>query len=609
MVSETELRIESNSRRADRPPKTSVLRRITPCETTGGCRKELCQTFLEAFLLGLVVLLFLIHFGRGFGPYWDTWFYYDHAVRWSDWFASWWGDTPARPLTEWRYYFPNEPRHPPLMEWGGGLCHTLFRNVLGRASSVRLFVEISAACWSAATYLFLKPRAGRSLASIGVVLFWGSPRFLVHAVLYAIDGLIAAVYGLTLLSFLFWDRGWKGKGLVYASLVLALLTKLQALYLIPILFLWVLWFNLTGGLGNTAKPALRLLREIGMAAGVVSLAFLTFFILWPALWLDFPKGLADYLQFLTKHGQIPVLYFGALYKGAVRPPWHYPFLFTLIALPLTLTVPVIVRMFRIGLRFGGFGEHGFRREEILLWTGMLFPLLVSALPSAPKYDGVRLLLPAYGPLSLLATLEIAGWWRWLETAALTAVSRGVRGAMLAVFGVLLLLPTVRIYPYNLVYYSPLIGGPFKARERGFDLDYLGVSQHLLNPAIRKVAKQGDILLLAGCNTVVSGIHREGWVPVPDGVHPVDFKMIREIGFSNRRVFAIIGSRYGDLVEDALVVLKEIPPLATVEFKRGGRSERLFSLHEITPEFVDHLKEIGSSPVTIGVRGPSVEPVQ
>ena len=574
--------------------------------------REGLRTVVEGTLLGVILLLLLLLLGRGFGHYWDTWFYYSHATRWSDWFSSWWTGEASVPLADLRHYFPDQQRHPPLLEWGGGLCHALFSGVIGKVSSVRLFAELVAAFWSVATYVFLKSRVGWKLALVGVFLFWGSPRFLLHAVLYAIDGLIAAVYGLTLLALLAWDRGWKGKLLIYFALTVALFTKLQALYLIPILFLWVLFISLPERAGGKrgAFPLDSRLRgndtfwgsvakESAIAVAIVLAAGATWFVFWPALWLDFPKGLQDYLGFITKHGQIPVLYFGELFKGSVRPPWHYPLVFTFLALPLTLTLPVVVRLARIAWCAKTRNLQRFGREELLLWVGMVVPLFVSSLPQAPKYDGVRLLLPAYGPLSLLAALEIAAWWQVAREKLLSKSSAPVRNTLLLVIGILVLLPTVRIYPFNLVYYSPLIGGTFGARDRGFDLDYLGVAQNRLNPTIQQVARSGDILLLAGCNGLIMEPDKEGWIPVPQGVLSVDFKLVREIGYQGRKVFAIISSRYSDLVEDAHVVLREIPPLDTVDYRRGDRSERLFSLHEIKGDFVQHLIEVGSSPTVVG----------
>ena len=110
---------------------------------------------------------------------------------------------------------------------------------------------------------------------------------------------------------------------------------------------------------------------------------------------------------------------------------------------------------------------GFYQEEILLWLGMLFPLLVSSMPQAPKYDGIRLLLSAYGPMTLLAALEISRWWNWGIDRYGEKISGMIRSALLGLLMLLVLLPTLRIYPHNLVYYSPLIGGPKGAHSAGF----------------------------------------------------------------------------------------------------------------------------------------------
>ena len=119
---------------------------------------------------------------------------------------------------------------------------------------------------------------------------------------------------------------------------------------------------------------------------------------------------------------------------------------------------------------------------------------------------------------------------------------------------------------------------------GFDLEYLGVSAHRLNPVLLQVARPGDILLLAGCNSLVYEPGPEGWTPIPRGIHPIDFKMLREVSFQNRQVFAIISSRYGDLGPEAHLVLEKLPALDTVSYQ----GERLFSLHRITQEFMEEL---------------------
>ncbi|MCA9436146.1 MAG: hypothetical protein KC978_10205, partial [Candidatus Omnitrophica bacterium] len=230
-------------------------------------------------------------------------------------------------------------------------------------------------------------------------------------------------------------------------------------------------------------------------------------------------------------------------------------------------------------------------EEFLLWMGMLFPLLVSSMPQAPKYDGIRLLLPAYGPMTLLAALEISRWWHWGMDRYGEKLSGMIRTALLVLLMLLVLLPSLRIYPHNLVYYSPLIGGPKGAHAAGFELEYLGVTLHQLNPVLAENARPGDILLLAGANAVVHPDPNESWPPFPNGILVADFKLLNDFekyfpGFDLKRhqVFAILSSRYADLRETGELVLEKVPALATVEYD----GERLFSLHRIPERFVKEL---------------------
>lgn len=555
-------------------------------------RGELKRTLLESGLLAALVFGMLAVLGRGFGPYWDSWFYYDQAARWGDWFASWWGGASAPSLlAQPQWYFPDQTeyaRHPPLLEIGGGFFNALLGDSIGQLSSCRLIVSLFASLFSAACYAFLRGRIGRGPAILGVALYWGSPRFFLHAVLFAIDGLIAAMYGLGVLSLFLWDRGLKGKAVIFVALLAATLTKLQGYYLFPLLFLWVGWTVLNRQGMN--RESLRGLLFEWMQAGLLSAGILlSAFILWPANWMNWPEGFRAYLDFITRHSNIPVLYFGELYKGDSRPPWHYPWVFPLIAIPFWTTFPVIVRVFRLSISAARGGLGGFQPGEFLLWAGMLLPLFISSMPMAPKYDGIRLLLPAFGPMTVIAALELARWWKWGIDRLGGSLSEPIRGAILAVIILFVLLPTIRIYPHNLVYYNLLIGGQKGARKAGFELEFLGVTMHHLNPALSEKARPGDILLLAGANAVVRPDPGESWPPLPEGIHIVDFKMLPELSFQNRRVFAILSSRYADLREMGELVLEKIPPIASVEYGE----ERLFSLHEIPPSFVrdlpDHLK--------------------
>lgn len=544
----------------------------------------------EAAVLGLLVLLLQAVAGRGFGPHWDSWYYYDITERYSQWISSWWDGGDVPPLSDVRWYFGGEPQHPPLAKWCGAVTHALFKDLLGPLNSCRLAVELISALWCSAMFLFLRPRVGRGLALLGSALFLGSPRFFLHSCLFSIDGFIGALYGLCLLSFLFWDRGWRGKVVVYIALTLGFLTKLQAYYLVPTLLLWVVVKKLRVDSEQEPRTS-SLSSEICKAVGIVVLAGATSFAAWPALWIDFPNGFQGYLDFITGHGNVPVLYFGEVYRGEESPPWHYPWVFTAIAVPLWLTIPAVAWLGR--MIFRSFRKSYPDRTELLLWVGVLIPLAVSSLPQAPKFDGIRHLLPAYAPLVLLAALELAFWWRVAENRLFASWGKPVRNSLLVALAVLILLPTLRVYPYNLVYYSPLIGGTKGAREKGFDLEYLSVAMHRINPALWNVAKSRNLILGAACNAANVNLAADGWVNLPERSDLWDFKLvndpphvaaIQDAMTNGVAVFAIISSRYSDLGPAAHLVLKEVEPIARIEYD----GERLFSLHPITAEWLKEL---------------------
>ncbi|NUN96475.1 MAG: glycosyltransferase family 39 protein [Candidatus Omnitrophica bacterium] len=567
---------------------------------------------LEATLLGAIILWGLILLSPGFGPYWDSWLFYNRAVPWSRWLESWWTAESAPSLFEPRAYFPDAHRHPPLMEIGGGFCNALFRRSLGELGSCRVFVALVTSIWCAASYAFLASRMGRKAGLIAALLFLGSPRFVLHGVRFGIDGLIGALYGLATLALMGWNRSHAWKVVALVLFVLALLTKVQGMYLVALLGFWVLSTQLAamgvdprfrgddGRGGNneeslpledssfprkresrSGEPLRRSLREALMALLLSLLALLAAFLLWPALWLDFPKGIKEYADFIGNHLKIPVYYFGVVYNHWNLAPWHYPWVFTALALPPLLVVPVAVRALRKLARLFRTREIGWGSEEGLLWVAFALPLAISSIPSVPKFDGVRLLLPAYGPMCVLAAMELREGWRWALSRWNPGFSGPIRWSLFAALGMAVLFPSLRVYPHNLIYYTPLIGGPSGAKRLGFDLDYLGVSMHRLNPKLQELARPGDVLLLEGGAAAVYREGPEGWPAIPEGLQVFRFELSAELANPGLQVFACIGSRYSDLHPAARRVLAELPALATVAY----RGERLFSLHQLPPRFI------------------------
>ena len=108
---------------------------------------------------------------------------------------------------------------------------------------------------------------------------------------------------------------------------------------------------------------------------------------------------------------------------------------------------------------------GSAHEALVIW-GFLFPVCLLALPGVPKYDGIRLMLPAYPFLAALAAAGAVAAWDSLGRAR-----RWAGAACGAVLAAWLLLPVVALHPYQLCYYGELVGGPWGAAKLGFETTY------------------------------------------------------------------------------------------------------------------------------------------
>ena len=101
----------------------------------------------------------------------------------------------------------------------------------------------------------------------------------------------------------------------------------------------------------------------------------------------------------------------------------------------------------------------------MIW-GFLFPVCLLALPGVPKYDGIRLMLPAYPFLAALAAAGAVAAWDSLGRAR-----RWAGAASVALLAAWLLLPVAAFHPYQLCYYGELVGGPWGAAKIGFETTY------------------------------------------------------------------------------------------------------------------------------------------
>ena len=284
------------------------------------------------------------------------------------------------------------------------------------------------------------------------------PRVFAHAHFASLETAMSLMFALPLI----WiadDWGRRARlpwhvGVVPGILLgLALLTKMQAVFLPPIIGVWALmiwrW------------------RAILPLTVVYLVAFAVFFVGWPWLWSDPLTHLQQYFARTTERSTLYCYYLGERFADR-DVPWHYPLLMLTITTPLTYVLA--------GL-FGAFAVEEktqlrwvkTRRGSLILFS-VLFTLFAFSLPGIANYDGIRLFLVV---TPLLAIVIGYGFASILE-------AMGTRNFPVALLGVLLALlfpiyNSINLHPCQLSYYTQAVGGLSEADRLGFEKTYWGDS--------------------------------------------------------------------------------------------------------------------------------------
>jgi hypothetical protein len=344
--------------------------------------------------------------------------------------------------------------HPPFYKTVAGAAWALFHEQLGDYPAFRL---APAALFGLTVGLLLlwgasaaSTAAGAAAAGALVLM----PRVFGDAHVAATDMPLTAFW--TLAAWGFWraqrDRRLAGSLAFGAGWGMALATKFTGILLAAPLVAWGL---------VAARP--RLLRTLVVGAALAAGLLLA---LHPWLWPD-PVGRwqAFLQQSTTRSEWIPIWtwYLGRVYAFVL--PWHHAPVMTLVTVPLPLLALA-------GLGAARVVERARRPLALLCLVEIAFFQALMALPSSPGHDGVRLFLPQFPFVALLAGL---GFERVLrEVRARVPEGAGASSAAAAAAVVLFVPPAVtlaRTHPHELAYYNELVGGAVGAHRRGFESTY------------------------------------------------------------------------------------------------------------------------------------------
>lgn len=409
-------------------------------------------------------------------------------------YADWLGDALRHPSQAFsepaiREAFRPNHEHPPVAKYVFGITHAAFKGWLGEIGSARLgawlFSTLAAGVMLALAIGYLGRRRGLWAGGLAVAFLALMPRFFFHSHAATLDVPVAAMLLLTTALALHGERRlWAGvaAGIAFG---LATATKLNAPFLI-LPYLVFLGLSRFGGAARFEPKRPGSWRLWPMPTALLSMATLgplTFFLVWPWMWIDPVNHVASYVRFHLHHYGIYFLYFGRIFHANPFAPWHAPFVMALLTVPVATSLLALwglgsglKRFFARDFGPNSGGDSPEKREgDLILMAGLqaLTSILVVALFSGPKYGGEKLFMPFFPFWCLLAGY---GALRWVE-AAKAGLPKKLAYGLVGLALTSSLVFQARYGEYALSAYNALGGGLRGATALGMERQYYDIAFH------------------------------------------------------------------------------------------------------------------------------------
>jgi 4-amino-4-deoxy-L-arabinose transferase-like glycosyltransferase len=410
-----------------------------------------------AFILALLTLVLLVATEAQIGLTWDEPAY----MAASESYGQWFGELISHPKQALEQetidsYWGINHEHPPADKIWSDVVWRFSHLVFNDLTAHRMGNMLLVAALVAMLYLIVAEEFNRTTGFLAVASLLTLPRFFFHAHLAALD-MPAAVMIFAVL-FVFWrtkDRTglWStiGLGVVWG---LAVATKINAIFIMPTLLLWMLIF----------KRELRLFIRLVLAS---ILAFPIFVFSWPWLYPALYERMDEYIRFITvDHWEIGQFY---LHEFHMPPPWHFPFVMLFAVVPLTLMLFCLVGVVRTAI------EKKNRGLGTLFIFNALVPMIVLSIGESMVYDNERLFMPTFVYIAALAGIgldwALVGIRNGLKRLNHESLLRPATAILLLLVFVPHLALALPLYPHWLSYYSESVGSLPGARRMGLETTY------------------------------------------------------------------------------------------------------------------------------------------
>lgn len=376
-----------------------------------------------------------------FGITWDEPIYFRNA----DGYVSWIQKPIFRDKDKF-FKATSDDVHPPFRKLIAGITHDILTTKLHRIDNTRGYRISSLLFVFPFIFIFSYVAIGYVGYTFGILIplmFSLMPHVFYLTPLVTLDYVVTALWFVAVITGM---KGMKNYGWLTISALctgFAMLTKLHGfVLLVPLGIIWLVscWKRLT--------PMVYL----------VFVALCVYVIGWPWLWTSTISHLKEYFLLQVSHVGVPVMIFGQSYAHV--PWWYVPVMF------FVTTPAFILVFFLLGTWY--VIKKGSVRDRIFL-VNALFPMLFFMLPIVNRYDWVRLFLPAFPFVCL-----IAGRGMLLAVQVLKMRMRIVGSILLISIWILTVyVSVIRIHPWESVYYNEFVGGIPGAYKLGFETEFWG----------------------------------------------------------------------------------------------------------------------------------------
>ena len=291
-------------------------------------------------------------------------------------------------------------------------------------------------------------------------------------------------------------------------------------------------------------------------AGIVT------YLAWPRLW-DAP--ISRYLEGLGLISNFPHFPGQVLFNGQLYGPSDLPRSYLPVLLSIQFTEPLVLGVYVGMVLF--IWQLLVRRlpSDLLLFIGLgfVFPLLGLILLQSPLYHNFRQTLFLVPAMVMLAAFPLEFLF--------SKINRSWAGALLMVA---LVFPgvssTLKLYPYEYVYYSSLVGGPAGAVHR-YEMDYWRISLREMALELNKVATPEAIIVVTRSAGLFARYAR------PDLTVDKPINSILDLTTGYDYIVQVTRGEGGDLypeVGNLVVIERDGAVLATAKYVKGLPGNRI-----------------------------------